>query len=789
MLSKLTYLSITVILLLGLYSQTHQTHAQDSYEPNDTCTSATPIEPDGTLQTHNFTSATDEDWLTFPVISGTEYLIDIQPPSESQADLLVAIYDDCNQLPTDTENEIFTPGVRYRFFAPNDGIYYLKARGYSTDDDDFDPLTNYSYHVTVRDLPQTAQPGALLLVAGRLRTADPLQQNIYNVTDEVYKLFLANGYTGEEIYYMAHEDNNPDDDPLTDDVDNLDPTPTNLQNAITQWAVDKVGPNRAFTLYLMDHGTENKFYLDGTGQTVTAIELDAWLTELETAAPGVRINVIIEACHSGSFVKTLSKPGRLIMTSTASASVAYASMQSKRGAIFSDAFINGLGRGMSLFNSFEEARAIAQSAHKDQQPWLDDNGDGLYTPADGQEAAKRGFAYSGTFSDVGNYPPYPMWAEVTAVDLELCDSPSQTDGSLEVGQVKICTRVTDDNPKDNLTVWAVVYPPDYQLPIAEDTETLVNEPLERKLLTDDNADTIYEGLHTFTERGTYQVVIYARDEDGALGRPRRLTIEVGKTAYLPIVLKHFPIPMSITSTSIVLIPPGEFSMGSDSGDRDKQPIHTVYLDTYYIDKYEVTNAQYANCVTAGSCTPPSQTSSYTRDSYYGNPIYNNYPVIYVNWEQATNYCSWAGKRLPTEAEWEKAARGTGARTYPWGNDFDGSRLNFCDKNCPWHWANQDYNDGYADTAPVGSYPTGVSPYQAHDMAGNVWEWVQDCYNDSYYGNSPTNNPVNASCSNLHVLRGGSWDNNDNVVRSIDRSWFSPANTNNNVGFRCALSPS
>ncbi len=254
-------------------------------------------------------------------------------------------------------------------------------------------------------------------------------------------------------------------------------------------------------------------------------------------------------------------------------------------------------------------------------------------------------------------------------------------------------------------------------------------------------------------------------------------------AAVTTTVPQFTATLGIGSTEVspidgmvqVYVPAGSFQMGSDSGDADEQPVHPVTLDAFWIDQTEVTNKMYALCVDSGKCSPPSSTKSYTRDSYYGNAPYDNYPVIYVSWNDANAYCEWAGRRLPTEAEWEKAARGTDGRTYPWGDAAPGStRLN--------------YNRNVGDTTEVGNYPEGASPYGALDMAGNVWEWVSDWYDGGYYSNSPSENPLGPDSGQYRVLRGGSWYSSGNYVRAADHSWDEPGYVYYGIGFRCARSP-
>ena len=271
---------------------------------------------------------------------------------------------------------------------------------------------------------------------------------------------------------------------------------------------------------------------------------------------------------------------------------------------------------------------------------------------------------------------------------------------------------------------------------------------------------------------------------------------------------------------MVLVPAGEFIMGSDEDEIDRLlqgwpkakrenfddeiPRHRVYLDAFYIDKYEVTNARFQQFVQAtGHRTQAEREGSGYVDKGEkfeqvnganwrtprgpGSSIASleQHPVVQVSHEDAKAYCAWAGKRLPTEAEWEKAARGTDGQIYPWGNQFDGKQANFCDANCETNWKDSAANDGYRYTAPVGSYEGGKSPYGAYDMAGNVWEWVADWYDANYYRNSPARNPQGPASGDQAVLRGGGWDDNALDVRAPNRYRDAPANRYDDLGFRCA----
>ncbi|MCL5278057.1 MAG: bifunctional serine/threonine-protein kinase/formylglycine-generating enzyme family protein [Deltaproteobacteria bacterium] len=237
---------------------------------------------------------------------------------------------------------------------------------------------------------------------------------------------------------------------------------------------------------------------------------------------------------------------------------------------------------------------------------------------------------------------------------------------------------------------------------------------------------------------------------------------------------------------MVYIPAGNFMMGCSPNDSNcydnEKPYHRVYLSAYYIDKNDVTVDEYTRCVNAGGCTAPQWNNCYVWNGSSwqigsaGSEFQEgNHPIVCVDWNQANAYCQWAGKRLPTEAQWEKAARGTDGRIYPWGNQFD------CNKSC-----NSVSPCSHSHTCAVGSYPQGASPYGVMDMAGNVWDWVSDWYDANYYANSPLKDPQGPDSRQYRVLRGGSWGN---IIPTYLRSSFRVVNDptdriSNLFGFRC-----
>ena len=240
------------------------------------------------------------------------------------------------------------------------------------------------------------------------------------------------------------------------------------------------------------------------------------------------------------------------------------------------------------------------------------------------------------------------------------------------------------------------------------------------------------------------------------------------------------------------VPAGSVYMGGLDVllENDEIPAHHVQLDAFWIDQVEVTNGMYGLCVHAETCRPPQKPNSDNRGDYFGNPEFQDYPVLHVTWFDANTYCQWAERRLPTEAEWERAARGDDMRTFPWGDE-------------PPNATNSNSLNIVGDTTRVGSYAQGASPFGALDMAGNVWEWVADYYDSNYYADSPETNPTGPASGRLNyyrVIRGGSFQDDLVSLRIPNRGFEAGpdpsvvaggngnfGNSSVRIGFRCAQS--
>jgi len=274
------------------------------------------------------------------------------------------------------------------------------------------------------------------------------------------------------------------------------------------------------------------------------------------------------------------------------------------------------------------------------------------------------------------------------------------------------------------------------------------------------------------------------------GQPPAPQVPRDVQIFLPLMVQAFT---PTHPEDMVFIPAGNFVRGCDAVNNGGYtceagtlPSATVYLDAFYIDRTEVTNEDYQQCVAGGGCTAPANPFSATRPFYYGNPVYAQYPVIYVSWDQANAYCQWAGRRLPTEAEWEKGARGsTDTQVFPWGEAQPSCSLGNLDLTAPC----------VGDTTETGHYPGGASPYGLLDMEGNAWEWVNDWYDASYYSVAPVNNPSGPVSGINRVMRGGAWTvfhtypgATDHYRLLTHRYGVSPDYQGHDAGFRCAWTP-
>ncbi len=379
--------------------------------------------------------------------------------------------------------------------------------------------------MTIRRLGESL--GAVIIVAGHNGPAGSsigggLQSNIYHAANSAYQVFRGAGFPENDIYYLAPAPQDPDGDGNSE-VDG-DATPTNLQTAITIWADSRVGPGKPLFLYMMDHGETEYFCTDGCGSSgqTTSYGLDSWLDTLESSTGADAINVIIEACRSGSFIDrhadnpqtySISEAGRVVIVSTGRTNNAYASAQ---GAYFSDAFFSCVVDSNSLKTCYDQAVTAVGLAGNNQTPWLDDNGDGLSSPTDGTIAQGRYIA-----SAFGSFRPEieNVWVSVVA------------------GSGTLTARV-ERGAEDIDLVWAAVYPPSFQEP----TFTTLDLGVPVLLLeVDPDDEELYTASYPngFTESGQYRVVFYAHDQAGIHAQPELETVGEERKVYLPVLLKNY----------------------------------------------------------------------------------------------------------------------------------------------------------------------------------------------------------------------------------------------------------
>ena len=313
---------------------------------------------------------------------------------------------------------------------------------------------------------------------------------------------------------------------------------------------------------------------------------------------------------------------------------------------------------------------------------------------------------------------------------------------------------------------------------AEDWEEVIGLIEQILAVSPGNADMM-EKLYAAHVNYGRQLAEEGRLEQAKAEFSRALDVKPGggeAAAELSALAGETPIPQAPTATlppshaveaAMIVIPAGEFTMGSEKG--VERPPHTVFVDTFEMDQFEVTNQDFEKFVAQTGYVTDAEKPSETSWRAYaaGKP---NHPVVKVSWNDATAFCHWAAKRLPTEAEWEKAARGTDQRIYPWGNNWDVSKVNAKES-------------GYRETTVVGSFPAGASPYGVLDMAGNVAEWTSDWF-QPYPGYPGGDNEAQYFGEKYRVIRGGGWFSDQNQVRTTERSASSTTLANDDVGFRC-----
>ncbi|MEM7539216.1 MAG: hypothetical protein AAF639_44070 [Chloroflexota bacterium] len=472
-----------------------------SYEPNNSCESAVEIEPNGSSQSHNFHVQGDEDWIMFTAPSAGTYRVEVTIPSGSRADVDLSYYNQCHVNVLGTWDADYTPGGRIDILVDEAGEqFYIQIKQSHIVADIFGPDVEYS--ISVQKQVDTPPFGAVIILAGKYQNNDSLQKNIDNTAEKVHQVFQGKGVPASNILFLSTDSSliGYDDEATAD----------NLRYGITNWAKNHVSADKSLTLYIVDHGEEDQIYIDGTHPDpeqgiLYSYQLDAWLTTLEYEVPDLNVNVIIEACNSGSFINlndgSLSKPNRVIVTST---NVNFDSYASRDGIEFTDALFDNLALGKNLALAFELASEHVQQAFRYQFPLIDGNGNGIANEiADKVEAATRGFEYSLSLST--EWIPYIARVEPPT---EIIDRR----GTFQV-------EVRDDDGVNS--VWAVVYPPGYHTPESDGVMNIdIGLDQVRLEPRPDLGENIYQGSYPgFSEEGVYRLIIHAEDDDGLNAQP------------------------------------------------------------------------------------------------------------------------------------------------------------------------------------------------------------------------------------------------------------------------------
>ena len=490
----------------------------DSYEPDDTCAQARPIQINGAAQQHTFHQPDDSDWIWFDGQAGVTYIIQTNN-TRPNADTILELYGQCGQLPIDEEDNVFSPGATLSFAAPTNSRYYIRVL--QNDGSIYGDDTEYDLSVRAQ-----VPTGAAIIVAGRLKTNDTVQPIIEATADLAYQSLLQGGLSPDNILYLSTAGRTG--------VDGL-PTEANVRDAIQNWARTRVGLGAPLWLYLADHGNIDRFHNE-IGEVLTAAELNLWLSNLEATSGVDQINIVIDTCYSGSFIDTyqtggwgsgeISGQGRIIVSSTSSRWFAYAppivTGQPVPIMYFSDGFWNAIGEGQSIWSAFLAGRKTVEAGgqrcgdydYSCQRPWLDDTGDAWFDGTDGLVAQTQGL--SASFG--GSGAPYIDWLTV---------------GDVSGEQATIRVQVRDDSSVSR--VWARIFAPSFTPPETADGSIPEIDVPEVELVRE-SGDLFVIAYDGFAETGAYQVVVYAQDDEENVASPRWVLTD-DSHVYLPLIIK------------------------------------------------------------------------------------------------------------------------------------------------------------------------------------------------------------------------------------------------------------